>query len=108
MINFQIYNRMVKTKVEVSGNGMFDYQRTNRFFAQISDEMEELGVEELERLKARNIHPVYRGIYFEADLAALYAINYTSRTLRGFWHRSSRLTATLHVIFTRKPRAELG
>jgi putative N6-adenine-specific DNA methylase len=58
---------------------MFDYQRTNRFFAQISDEMEELGVEELERLKARNIHPVYRGIYFEADLAALYAINYTSR-----------------------------
>ena len=58
---------------------MFDYQRTNRFFAQVSHEMETLGVEELAGLNARNICPVYRGIYFEAEI--LYAINYTSRYL---------------------------
>ena len=58
---------------------MFDYQRTNRFFAQVSEEMQALGVEELTRVKARNVSPAYRGIYFEADKAALYRINYTSR-----------------------------
>jgi putative N6-adenine-specific DNA methylase len=63
------------------GRGMFDYQRTNRYFAQVSNEMEALGVEELGRLKAGNISPVYRGIYFEADKEALYTINYTSRYL---------------------------
>ena len=62
-------------------NIMFDYQRTNRFFAQVSEEMGVLGVEELTGLKARNIRPAYRGVYFEADKAALYRINYTSRYL---------------------------
>jgi putative N6-adenine-specific DNA methylase len=65
----------------VTGNSMFDYQRTNRFFAQVSHEMEALGVEELAGLNAWNICPAYRGIYFEADKTVLYAINYTSRYL---------------------------
>ena len=60
---------------------MFDYQRTNRFFAQVSEEMKALGVEELAGLKAGDISPVYRGIYFNADRTTLYAINYTSRYL---------------------------
>ena len=59
----------------------FEYQLTNRFFAQISDDMEALGVGELSDLGARNISPVYRGIYFEADKKALYRINYKSRYL---------------------------
>jgi putative N6-adenine-specific DNA methylase len=60
---------------------MFDYQRTNCFFAQVSDEMEALGAEELARLNARHIRPAYRGIYFEADPATVYSINYNSRYL---------------------------
>jgi putative N6-adenine-specific DNA methylase len=60
---------------------MLEYQRSNRFFAQVSEEMEALGVEELAGLKVRDIRPAYRGIYFKADKAALYAINYTSRYL---------------------------
>ncbi|MFC1824962.1 class I SAM-dependent RNA methyltransferase [Thermodesulfobacteriota bacterium] len=58
---------------------MFEYQKTNRFFAQVSEDLKDLAVEELAGLKALNIRPVYRGIYFEADKAALYAINYTTR-----------------------------
>jgi putative N6-adenine-specific DNA methylase len=60
---------------------MFEYQEKNRFFAQVAGGMEESGAEELIELQARNIQPAYRGIYFEADSAALYRINYTSRLL---------------------------
>ncbi len=57
---------------------MFEYQKTNRFFAQVAGGLEQLGVEELSQLNAQNIQPVFRGIYFEADHAALYRINYAS------------------------------
>ena len=60
---------------------MFSYQQNNRFFAQIADEMKALAVDELTELGALNITPIYRGIYFEADKAALYRINYTSRLI---------------------------
>jgi putative N6-adenine-specific DNA methylase len=58
---------------------MFTYQKTNRYFAQIADGLEELGGEELAALGAREVSPVFRGIYFEAEPAALYRINYRSR-----------------------------
>ncbi|MFQ5572520.1 MAG: class I SAM-dependent RNA methyltransferase, partial [Rhodothermales bacterium] len=58
---------------------MYQYQQTQRFFAQIARGMEELGAEELTDLGARNIAPAYRGLYFDADQAALYRINYGSR-----------------------------
>jgi putative N6-adenine-specific DNA methylase len=57
---------------------MFEYQRTNRFFAQTQEETGELGAEELGELGARNIKPGFRGISFEADKAGLYRINYAS------------------------------
>lgn len=60
---------------------MFEYQEKKRFFAQIAGGMEELGADELSELNARNIYPAYRGIYFEADSADLYRINYTSRLI---------------------------
>ncbi|MBN1104946.1 MAG: class I SAM-dependent RNA methyltransferase [Deltaproteobacteria bacterium] len=43
--------------------------------------MGQLAAEELAELKARNIHPGYRGLHFEADPASLYRINYGSRYL---------------------------
>ncbi|MBW1803347.1 MAG: class I SAM-dependent RNA methyltransferase, partial [Deltaproteobacteria bacterium] len=43
---------------------MFEYQRSSRYFAQVSDDMEALGVEELAGWGARHIRPVYRGIHF--------------------------------------------
>jgi len=58
---------------------MFAYQESQTFFAQIADEMTPLGESELAQLGARNIKPVYRGIYFEADLAALFKIVYQTR-----------------------------
>jgi putative N6-adenine-specific DNA methylase len=58
---------------------MFEYQRTNRFFAQVSEDLNDLAIEELEGLKARSLRPVYRGIHFEADKATLYTVNYTAR-----------------------------
>lgn len=60
---------------------MFQYQESNRYFAQIADGLEEMGAQELKKLGARDIHSAYRGIYFEADTYALYRINYTSRLI---------------------------
>lgn len=60
---------------------MFEYQRWNRFFAQTANGIEELGAQELKELKATNIKPVYRGIYFEADKHTLYRINYMARII---------------------------
>ena len=60
---------------------MFEYQQTNQFFAQVAGGLEELGAEELSQLNARHIQPSFRGIFFEADKAALYQINYFSRFL---------------------------
>jgi len=57
------------------------YQKNCRFFAQIADGLEELGTQELSSLGAADVKPSYRGIYFSADPAALYRINYSARLI---------------------------
>jgi putative N6-adenine-specific DNA methylase len=77
-----------------SPNGFqpFEYQRKPRYFAQVAGSMEDLGAQELSELGARHIKPAYRGLYFDADKATLYRINYTARII-------TRVLAPL-VIFT--------
>ncbi len=58
---------------------MFTYQKTNRYFAQIAQGLEPLGAEELETLGAQDVKTSFRGIYFNADPATLYRVNYMSR-----------------------------
>ena len=60
---------------------MYQYQKENKYFAQISSGMEELGVAELIELGAENVKSAFRGIYFEAEQETLYRINYSSRLL---------------------------
>ena len=58
---------------------MFSYQKSGRFFGQITEGLEELGLKELQELGAEEIKPSHRGFYFSADQASLYRINYCSR-----------------------------
>lgn len=58
---------------------MYEYQKNNRFFAPIAEEIKDLGVRELSELGAMNVSPAYRGIYFDADRDTLYRANYASR-----------------------------
>lgn len=58
---------------------MFDYQYTNRYFAQMAGGLEEFGAGELEVLGAREIRAAFRGAYFTADRTELYRINYCAR-----------------------------
>jgi putative N6-adenine-specific DNA methylase len=58
---------------------MYTYQKTNRYFAQIADGMEELGKEELALLGAEDINVVFRGLFLTADKETLYRINYMTR-----------------------------
>ncbi len=60
---------------------VYQYQQTNRYFAQIAGGLEETGVLELTELGATNATPGYRGIYFDADAASLYRINYRTRLI---------------------------
>ena len=60
---------------------MYEYQKDNVYFAQAPGMMESLCEEELIELGAKNTKVAYRGVYFEADTASLYKINYTSRMI---------------------------
>jgi putative N6-adenine-specific DNA methylase len=60
---------------------MYLYQETSRYFAQAAGGLEELGAQELSALGAKKIKPYFRGVFFEADKAAFYRINYCSRVL---------------------------
>jgi putative N6-adenine-specific DNA methylase len=75
---------------------MFEYQKDNRFFAQVTGKMEELCEQELIELGAINTKIAYRGIYFEADTATVYKINYTSRLI-------SRVLAPLVTFYCDNP-----
>ena len=75
---------------------MFEYQKDNRFFAQVTGMMEELCEQELTELGAVNTKMSYRGVYFEADAPTLYKINYTSRLL-------SRVLAPLITFYCDNP-----
>ena len=80
--NEKYYNFKLKNVLNKSFNiKMFEYQKTNRFFAQVAAGLEQLGVEELTAISVQSIQPAIRGIYFESDRAMLYRINYTSRYL---------------------------
>ena len=58
---------------------MYAYQQNHRYFAQVAEGLEEPAAEELKPLGAKAIRLAYRGLYFEADPAALYRVNYHSR-----------------------------
>lgn len=58
---------------------MFLYQSTRRFFAVVSEALEELAAGELEALGARDVRPAYRGVHFVAGDEALARVVYASR-----------------------------
>jgi putative N6-adenine-specific DNA methylase len=60
---------------------MFEYQEWENFFAQTPGGIEELAAQELSELGAANIHPLFRGVRFQARKEALYRINYQARLL---------------------------
>ena len=76
---------------------MYEYQKTNKYFAQCSAGMEELGAAELKELGCKNIRAEHRGIYFEADAKILYRVNYHSRLI-------SRILAPLNKFFCHQTR----
>lgn len=60
---------------------MFEYQASNRYFAQSGRGLEPLVQEELEELGAVNCSESFRGVYFEATPEAIYRINYNARII---------------------------
>lgn len=66
------------------------YERESRYFAQVAESVKDLAVEELKSLGARDLKPVFRGIWFCAGKKEFYRINYQARLV-------SRILAPLSV-----------
>ncbi len=60
---------------------MYLYQETDRYFAQVADDLKEIAEKEIQSLGALDTAQVYRGIYFTADQKSLYRINFHSRLI---------------------------
>ena len=60
---------------------MYNYQKTNRYFAQVADNLKDIAEEEILFLGGDNTRQVYRGIYFNATPEVLYTINFQSRLI---------------------------
>ncbi len=58
---------------------MYLYQKSGRYFAQVADDLKELAIDELGKMGAVDIGPVFRGIYFTCPLETLYKINFSNR-----------------------------
>lgn len=71
---------------------MYDYQLNQEYFAQIADDIVNIGCDELLSLGAENLRPAYRGLHFNACRETMYRINYESRLV-------TRVIAPL-VVFT--------
>lgn len=57
------------------------YQENGRFFGLAAGKLEMPAAEELRELGVRQTQDGYRGVFFEADMATLYRVNYESRLL---------------------------
>ena len=60
---------------------MYNYQKTNRYFAQVADDLKDIAEKEILFLGACDTRQVYRGIYFDATPEVLYTINFESRLI---------------------------
>jgi len=45
---------------------MYNYQKTNRYFAQVADDLKDIAEKEILSLGGHNTRQVYRGIYFNS------------------------------------------
>ncbi len=60
---------------------MYNYQKTNRYFALVADDIKQIAEQELQSIGALETSQVYRGIYFTANPEVLYSVNYFSRLI---------------------------
>lgn len=62
--------------------GLYTYQQTSSYFAQIAEGLEDLARQELADLGAAKIKPGFRGVYFQASHQTLYRVTYWSRFIQ--------------------------
>ncbi|MCF8068062.1 MAG: class I SAM-dependent RNA methyltransferase [Desulfobacterales bacterium] len=72
---------VIKRKKGTWNKLKYDFQIDSGYYAQVAESIKEFGVKELSELGAEEIVPDFRGIYFKADPAALYRINYLTRVI---------------------------
>ncbi|MDZ7764710.1 MAG: THUMP domain-containing protein [Melioribacteraceae bacterium] len=54
---------------------MYNYQKSNRYFAQAAEDIKDIAKDELESIGATDVEESYKGLYFNATQKVLYKIN---------------------------------
>lgn len=54
---------------------MYNYQKSNRYFAQAAEDIKDIAKDELELLGATDVEESYKGLYFNASQKVLYKVN---------------------------------
>ena len=72
-------NRVIRIRRKQREAAAYQYQKDSLYFAQIADSLKEAGARELTELGAEDVRPEFSGIYFRADKATLYRVNYLTR-----------------------------
>jgi putative N6-adenine-specific DNA methylase len=57
------------------------YEKESQYFAQVSESIKDIAINELKELGGYDLKPVFRGIWFKASKKDFYKINYFSRLL---------------------------
>ncbi len=57
------------------------YEKQSRYFAQVAESVKEMATNELKNLGAKQLKPVFRGIWFKASRKDFYRITYSARLI---------------------------
>ena len=57
------------------------YEKNSQYFAQVSESVKELAINEIKNLGGHGLRSVFRGIWFKASKEDFYKINYNARLL---------------------------
>ena len=60
---------------------MYNYQKSNRYFAQAAEDIKDLVESELVGLGATDVSHAYKGLYFNGDKEVLYKVNLYTRLI---------------------------
>ena len=60
---------------------MYNYQKSERYFAQAAEDIKDIVEQELIKLGATDVSHAFKGLYFNASKEVLYKVNFSSRLI---------------------------
>lgn len=87
---------------------MYQFLKTNRYFAVVLDNLEQVAAEELKEIGAEEINTKYRGVFSPQVKKPSIKLYIVQKLLQEFWPRLLLLIAIVLNIFTKLPKVSIG